>query len=166
VLYLSSSVYALDDTDEWWRKIDPALGIETVVRTRVPNPPIFDAHFNGSREKEFILYQWETATCNVNFMGICLWHGGGNRWKRVRGISSQGGEITGKGDVDCQARVILTSWYKNDAQTWVQARSNTVSYIPYKPNVPPSEKSIGVVAGFADDSGGYGTVEFIYGCTP
>ncbi len=165
VLCFRSPVGALDDTDEGWRKIDPALGIVAIVRSGAPTPPIFAAHFRGAREKEFILYQWEPEVCNISLMGACLWRGG-DRWKRVRGISSSGGDVTGKGEVDCGGFLILTAWYKNDAQAWVQAKTNVLSYIPYGPSVPAREKSIGVVAGFEDGSGGDGSVEFIYGCHP
>lgn len=161
------SAAAVDDTDEWWRKIDPALGIIAIVGTGVPNPPIFDAHFRGAREKEFIIHQWESETCDFSFMETCLWRGrDSNRWKRILGISSLGGEVTRWENVTCRGKIILTGWYKNDAQIWVQARLSVVSYIPYKPSVPANDISIGVVAGFEDDSGGYGTVEFIYGCNP
>ncbi len=162
VLYCSFPVHALDDTDDIWRKIDPALGIEKSVRTQLPDPPMFDAHFTGAQEKEFILYQWESETCNVDFMGWCLWRGS-PRWKRVLGISGPGGKVTGSGKVDCQARVVLTGWYKMvtpSASTWVQARTTVISYVPCTPR---SDKPIGVIAGFEDGGGGHGTVEFIHG---
>jgi hypothetical protein len=166
VQYFAFPVYALDDTDESWRKMDPALGIETVVRSQIPNPPIFDAHFTGSGEKEFILYEWEPEICNVSFMGWCLWSGR-PRWKRIRGISSHRVDVTGEGNVDCQARVVLTSWYRmSSTSTWVQVKTNIESFIPYKPSVSSYDRSIGVIARFEDEGGGYGTVEFIYGCNP
>ncbi len=157
--------HALDETDERWRKMDPALGIAAIIQTRVPNPPISNASFGGSREKEFILYELESEVCNVNIEGYCLWRGG-SKWKRVAAITNRGGEVTTKADVGCPAKVILTSWYRNDAQTWVQTTTNIIRYIPYKPSIPPEVKSAGVVAGFLDDKEGYGTIEFIYGCNP
>lgn len=165
VLCCACPVYALDDTDESSRKIDPALGIERVVRTQFPNPPIFDARFTGSQEKEFILYQWEAETCNLNLFGWCVWSGG-LRWKRVLGISGPGGKVTGTGKVDCEARVVLTGWYKMEtpsASRWVQARTTIVGYVPFSPS---RDTSIGVIAGFDDGGGGHGTVEFIHGCSP
>ncbi len=165
VLCLCLPVYALDDTDESWRKMDPALGIEVSIQARVPNPPISNTSFSGNKEKEFILYELESEVCNASFEGYCFWRGS-NKWKRVVSITNRGGEVTSKGDVSCPARVILTSWYKNDAQAWVQAKTNIIRYIPYKPSIPPEVKSTGVVAGFVDDGGGYGTVEFVYGCNP
>lgn len=165
LLSCSFPVHALDDTDESWRKIDPALGIERLVRSQLPNSPIFDAHFTGFQEKEFILYQWDPATCNVDFMGLCLWPRS-PRWKRVVGISGPGWKVTGAGRVDCQGRIVLTGWYNKgppSAATWVQARTTIVNYIP---NPASADTAIGVIARFADDSGGYATVEFIHGCTP
>ncbi len=165
VLYLSFPAHALDDTDEGWRKIDPALGMEKTVRTRLPDPPMFDARFAGSQEKEFILYQWEPEVCNVNLMGWCLWSSG-PRWRRVLGISGPGGNVTGTGRVDSQARVLLTGWYKMvtpSASTWVQARTTVVGYVPYTTS---KDTSIVVIAEFEDGAGGHGTVEFIHGCNP
>jgi len=163
-LSFSFPAHALDDTDESWRKIDPTLGIERLVRTQLPNPPVFDAHFTGSQEKEFILYQWET-TCDFSIMGSCIF-GGRSQWRRVLVIPSPGGNVAGTGNVDCQGRVILTGWYKMETPSgsrWVQSKATVVSNVP---NTPVDDKPIGVLARFEDDTGGHATVKFIHGCNP
>ncbi len=160
---LSSTVCALDNTDDSWRKIDPALGIEANIRTPVSDP-VSNAIFDGSREKEFILFELESEVCNVSFMGYCIWHGS-DTWKRVAAVSSRGG-VTTNAKLGCPARVVLTSWFKKDEQTWVQAKTKIIGYMPPAPSTPPNVKTIGVVAGFEDDGGGRGTVEFFYGCNP
>lgn len=163
VLMGAVPLHALDPTDESGRMLDPALGIVRVIKTRPPDPPLFDAHFAGPVEKEFILYQWEPEECYVNLIGLCIGRTT-PRWKRVIGISSNGTTVTGSGTVECGSRVVLTGWYRGSpTSTWVQVRTDIVSQVPGDKS---DSSPIGVIARGDDGSGGYGTVEFIHGCGP